>query len=312
MAQAETIWKPANMARVHAQLIVSRALVAPAFPVGAAITHGLEPAMLILLRFALASLLFAPFVYLRHGLALPRPRALAGYAVISGCLVVFFWCMFTALRTTTALNTGAIVTLVPGIAAIYAAILVRERLGAHRMVALGCGLVGALWVVFRGDFDRFASLTLNGGDLIFFAGCLALGLYGPLVKRFHRQEPAAVMTFWVLVMGTGWLVLINHSAIWRMDWGAIDATVFAGIAYLAVFTTIISFYVAQHATLHIGPTRSSSYSYLTPAMVVAIEFLAGKGLPTLAILPGVVVIFVATFVVQRGGKAEEGPIGRQL
>ena len=97
-----------------------------------------------------------------------------------------------------------------------------------------------------------------------------------------------------------------------MDWGAIDATVFAGIAYLAVFTTIISFYVAQHATLHIGPTRSSSYSYLTPAMVVAIEFLAGKGLPTLAILPGVVVIFVATFVVQRGGKAEEGPIGRQL
>jgi drug/metabolite transporter (DMT)-like permease len=172
-------WQPANLARVHGQLIFSRILVATSFPVGAAITHGLEPALLILLRFALASLLFAPFVYPRHGLTLPGPRALAGYAAIAGCLVVFFWCMFTALRTTTALNTGAIVTLVPGIAAIYAAILVRERLGRHRMVALGCGLVGALWVVFRGDFERLASFTINGGDIIFFAGCLALGLYAP-------------------------------------------------------------------------------------------------------------------------------------
>ena len=72
----------AGVARVHGQMFLSRVLVATAFPVGAAITHGLDPALLTLLRFALASLLFAPFVFFRHGLRLPTPRALAGYQKI--------------------------------------------------------------------------------------------------------------------------------------------------------------------------------------------------------------------------------------
>ncbi len=145
-----------GLARVHGQMLVSRMLVACAFPIGAAITHGLEPEQLTLVRFALASALFAPFVILRHGLVLPPLRSLAGYAAIAACVVTFFYCMFAALRQTTALNAGALYTLVPGFAAMFGAFLVRERLGRHRLVALGFGLVGALWVVFRGEPARAA------------------------------------------------------------------------------------------------------------------------------------------------------------
>ena len=292
--------------RVHGQMLISRMLVASAFPIGAAITHGLEPAQLTLVRFALASALFAPFVILRHGLVLPPLRSLAGYAAIAACVVTFFYCMFAALRQTTALNAGAIYTLVPGFAAIFAAFLVRERLGRHRLVALGFGLVGALWVVFRGEPDRLLAFAFNGGDLIFFGGCLAMGLYMPLVKRFHRGEPAAVMTFWVLLLGTGWLGLLNNTAIWRTDWLAVDPTVYAGIAYLAVFTTIFTFFVQQHATVHIGPTRVTAYSYLNPALVIVVEWVAGLGLPEPAVLPGVLIILAAIVVLQRGVKSGGG------
>jgi drug/metabolite transporter (DMT)-like permease len=294
-----------SLARVHAQVFLARGLIAVAFPVGAAITRGLEPELLVMVRFALATLLFAPYVVLRHGIVLPRPKALAGYAAIAACVVTFFWCMFESLRHTSALNAAAIFTLVPGMAAIYAVILVRERLGAHRLVALGFGLVGALWVVFRGEPARVLALDLNRGDLLFAAGCLALALNMPLVRRFHRGEPAAVMTFWVLVMGTLWLVLLNNAAIWRTNWGAVDASVYAGIAYLAVFTTIITFFIQQHATLRIGPTRVTSYTYLNPGLVVLIEWLAGRGWPSAMTLPGVLIILAATLVVQSG--AREGP-----
>ncbi len=289
-----------GLARVHGQMLVSRMLVATAFPIGAAITHGLEPELLTLVRFALASALFAPFVILRHGLALPPLRSLVGYAAISACVVTFFFCMFAALRLTTALNAGALYTLVPGFAAIYGAFLVRERLGWHRRVALGCGLVGALWVVFRGDPARLLSLAFNTGDLIFLGGCLAMGLYMPLVKRIHRDEPAAVMTFWVLLSGTGWLVVLNNTAIWRTDWLAVDPTVYAGIAYLAVFTTIFTFFVQQHATLRLGPTRVTAYSYLNPALVIVVEWVAGLGLPQPIVLPGVLIILAAIVVLQWG------------
>ncbi|MDP7547275.1 MAG: DMT family transporter, partial [Alphaproteobacteria bacterium] len=247
--QTETKSGRAPLARVHAQVLGARVLVATSFPVGAAITHGLEPELLTLLRFALATLIFAPYVIWRHGFAIPSARALAGYAAIGACLVTFFWCMFAALRLTTALNASALFTVLPAIAAIYAAVLVRERLGKHRLAALVVGAVGALWVVFRGDLDLFLSLAVNKGDLIFLAGLGAMGLYTPLVRRLSRGEPAAVMTFWTMAMGTVWLLLLNNWAVFRIEWAAIEAEVLAGIAYLAVFTTVISFFIIQHATL---------------------------------------------------------------
>lgn len=289
-------------------MVLSRALIATSFPVGAAITQGLDPAMLTFLRFTLAALLFAPYIAIRHGLTLPSLKSFIGYSVISGVLVFFFWAMFEALRTTSALNTGALFTLVPGIAALYAFILVRERMDRRRFVALIFGLVGALWVVFRGDPDRLLTLAFNRGDVLFLGACFVMALYMPLVNKFHRNEPAGVMTFWIMATGAFWLLLVNNTAIWNTDWSLVEFNVFVGIAYLAVFTTIFTFFLQQHGTLRIGPTRATSYNYLNPALVVALEWATGRGLPPLMALPGVAIVFAATLVLQLGVKEKRaGP-----
>lgn len=283
-------------------MVLSRALIATSFPVGAAITGGLDPAMLTLLRFALAALLFAPYVAIRHGLTLPPLKSFICYSVISGILVFFFWAMFEALRTTSALNTGALFTLVPGMAAVYGIVLVRERIDRRRTIALVLGLVGALWVVFRGDPERLVSLAFNRGDVLFLVACLVMALYMPLVNRFHRGEPTAVMTFWIMATGAVWLLLVNNTAVWTTDWGQVSFGVFLGIAYLAVFTTILTFFVQQHGTLRIGPTRATSYNYLNPALVVGLEWTVGRGLPPMMTLPGVAIVLLATLVLQFGVK----------
>ena len=293
-----------SMPRVHAQLLLARSLVATSFIVGALITHGLAPERLTLVRFALATLVFAPYIVWRHGWSIPSPRQFAGYAAISACLVVFFWCMFEALRLTSSLNAAALFTMMPCVSALYAAVLVRERLGGLRLTALMLGAVGALWVIFRGDMQLLLGLAFNRGDLIFLGGVCAMALYTPLVRRFSRGEPAAVMSFWVLATGTVWLLLLNNRAVFETDWIAVDWDVYAGIAYLAIFPTIISFFIIQHATLRLGPTRVMAYGYLTPALVVGIEWALGRGLPDPILLPGVAIIVAAMFVIQAGVKKE--------
>ena len=234
------------------------------------------------------------------GLAWPGWRALGGYAAISLSLVAFFWCLFYGLRTTSALNTGALSTLIPGLTAIGGAILVGERLGRHRLAALGIGLVGALWVVFRGDWDRFTALDLNEGDLIVFAGCVAMGFYSPLVKRFHRGEPVMVMTLWVVGINAVWCLLIANAALWTMDWGAVPLFAYGGVAYVAIGSTVVAFFLMQWGTIRLGPTRVQAYSYLLPAFVLAIDWALGKGLPTAITTPGIVIVIAASLVIQRG------------
>ena len=137
MDTTKTVW------RIHALMLLNALLISTSFIVSKAISAGLDPAVLTLLRFSLAALLFIPLITWQHGLHLPRRKQLLGYACISFTLTAFFWLMYLSLRSTTALNTGIIFTSVPGLSGFYSAILLHERLGKHRLAQSGCSFTGA-------------------------------------------------------------------------------------------------------------------------------------------------------------------------
>jgi drug/metabolite transporter (DMT)-like permease len=285
---------------VHCLMLIAALIVSSSFTVGKAITYGLEPSVLLLVRYMIAVVCLAPIMIANHGFHLPSARRLGGYSLVSASTVGFFWCMFESLRYTNALNTSVIFTLVPGISGIYSAVFLKERLGRGRLWALFFGMIGALWVIFRGDINRLLALEVNYGDLLFLAGCFLMAAYTPLVKRIHKQESMVIMTFWVLVTGTGWLLLLSFSELRTVNWQGVETTIWAGIIYLAVFSTIITFYLTHISTLYLGPTRVMAYSYFYPAFVLVINWSFGKGLPPPAILPGVAVVTLATVVLQGG------------
>ena len=280
-------------------MLLASIIVSSSFTVGEAITHGLEPSALLLVRYLVAVACLAPIVIVNHGFALPSARRLGGYSLISASTVGFFWCMFESLRYTNALNTSVIFTLVPGISGIYSAVFLKERLGRGRLWALFFGMIGALWVIFRGDIKRMLALDVNYGDLLFLAGCFMMAAYTPLVKKFHRQESMVVMTFWVLATGAVWLLMLSFAGLGDVDWQGVEMKIWVGIVYLAVFSTIITFYLTHISTLYLGPTRVMAYSYFYPAFVLIINWGLGKGLPHAVILPGVAVVTLATVVLQR-------------
>lgn len=280
-------------------MLFSAFLVSTSFTVGKAITPTLDPVVLTLLRFLLATLLFAPYVQHTYGLSLPALRTLGRYSLISGALVGFFWLMFLSLRITQPMNTGVIFTTVPGISGLFSWVLVRERLGGHRLMALLLAMVGALWVIFEGRVDHLLALHLNQGDLLFFGGCLMMALYMPLVKRFHHGEPMAVMTLWILVTGSLWLMLFSLPRLSTIAWTSIPLITWGGIAYLALFTTITTFFISQWATLHLGPTRVMAYSYLYPPLLVVLEWVLHHRLPAQSTLIGILIILPAMLIVQQ-------------
>jgi len=85
----------------------------------------------------------------------------------------------------------------------------------------------------------------------------------------------------------------------RLHWEGVSFAGWAGVAYLSVFTTIVTFFLTQYSVPRLGATRVMSYSYLYPGLVLLIELILGKGLPPLRTLPGVFVVLVAMVVLQR-------------
>ena len=205
--------------------------------------------------------------------------------------------MFESLRYTSVLNTGALYTTVPAITAICAYFINREITGKMRFLGLLLGTIGALWIVFRGNFDAFIELDLNYGDLIFISGCLFLGFYNPLVKRFYLGEPMEVMTFWVLLSGSAWLLIVSGKDIIHVDWHNIEHNIYAGILYLSLFSTLITFFLLNYSTVRIGATKVGAYGFLTPVFVIIISIIAGMETFELIIAPGVLLIVGAMFLI---------------
>lgn len=277
---------------------LSTALIATSFPVGEAISPGLDPFVLTFLRFLLAAVVIGVLVGWRYGIAWPGWGGIGRYALISLAMSGFFVTMFEALRHTTALNTGTLFVLTPAITALYCIFLFGEWPRGRRVLALLFGFVGAVWVIFRGDPDRLLALEVNYGDGMFLLGCFMVSFYAPLVRKLHRGEPAPVIAFWTLSFASVWVLLATNTRLLQVDWGAVDTIVYAGIVYLAIVSTVISTTLYQAAALIIGPNRLAAYVYLNPALVVLMDWAIGKGLPPLLTLPGVLIVLAATLVLQ--------------
>ncbi len=284
----------ARSRRAHALIALSTCFVATTFPAVASIAGELPSVVLAVLRFIVASLVFLPIVVLRNGRdLLPGGRAVARYALLSAPLVGFFAAMFEALRTTTPVNTAAIFTLAPIFAALYAFFLLGERPGPRRVTALLVGMVGALWVITRGEPSRLVELDFVVGDAWFLAGTASLGLYMVLVKRLHRGEPSEVMTFWTLVTGAFWLLLFSGKDLVTIDWPEVPQRVYLVVAYLAIFATLVTFYLTQYAATVIGPTRTMAYSYWNPALVALLAWWTTGTPLELRAWPGVALTLLA-------------------
>ncbi len=286
----------------HGLMLLTIILAASSFPIGAAITNDLPPEVMMFIRFLLAAILFAPYVFIKNGLEFPSLNKIIHYTILSVPLVVFFWAMFESLRYTSVINTGALYTLVPAITAVYALFINREITNKFRSFGLFIGTLGALWIVFRGDYDALIGFKLNYGDLIFILGCLFLGLYNPLVKKFHSGEPMEVMTFWVLFLGACLLLLVSAENILSVDWHSIDGDVYGGILYLSLFSTLITFFLLQICVVKIGATKVAAYGLLTPIFVIIISVFVGMGKFELITLPGMLLVIIAMFIIQREPK----------
>ena len=90
--------RPARTGQAHALAFLLTVIISTSFPLGEHITHGLDPAVLMCIRFVLAVLLMAPIVAWR--LSLPPARSFLSYFALGALLALFFWCMFEALRYT--------------------------------------------------------------------------------------------------------------------------------------------------------------------------------------------------------------------
>lgn len=277
----------------HLAMLTFSALVAGSFVLGAQVAGEIAPAAINAARFAIASLVIGIAAMMTGGIPRSAARAPWRYLVLGILFALYFVLMFEGLRTASALNTSAVFTLTPILAAGFGYLLLRQVTTRQMALALAIGAAGAVWVIFRGDWAALKALEIGRGEAVFFLGCVSHAAYTPMVRRLNRGERPLVFTFGMLIAGLAVLLVYGWSDILATDWMALRPLVWITLFYIAIFASASSFVLLQFATLRLPSAKVMAYTYLTPSWVILCELVMGNGAPPLRVFVGIALTVVA-------------------
>ncbi len=280
----------------HLAMLAFSALVAGSFSLGVMAAPHIAPAALNAPRFLIAALVVGAVALATTGVPKSAARAPWRYLLLGGTFATYFVLMFEGLKTAAPVSASAVFTLTPVMSAIIGYAMLRQITTPRMALGLSVGAVGALWVIFRADWEAFRAFEIGRGEMIYFWGCVAHAAYTPMVRLLNRGESPVVFTFGMLVAGCVLVTIYGWSDIRATDWAALPAIVWITLIYVSVFASAVTFVLLQFATLRLPSAKVMAYTYLTPSWVIAWEVALGHEVPAALVMAGVGLTVVALLV----------------
>ncbi len=280
----------------HLAMALFAFLISISFFIGKRAAPHIDPAALTAVRYVIAIPLLGVLAFVftpaAERSAIMRPKALWRFPVLGGLMGIYFILMFVALRLTSSVSTGAVLTLMPLMTAILSFFILRQKAGVTVLGSLILAALGAIWVIFRGDLNAILSFAIGKGELVFLLGVLAHALHNPLVRKFNRGESTIVFALWSAIGAGICLLVFGAPALLETDWGHLPPVVWVCIFYLGTVATAGSYFLLQFGLLRIPAAKANAYMLLTPGYVILMEGLAGSGWVAPQVMAGALVTLI--------------------
>jgi drug/metabolite transporter (DMT)-like permease len=181
---------------------------------------------------------------------------------------------YIGLAGTTALNVLLLQSSLPLIVAIWAFALFHERPTVWQLAAVIISLAGVAFVAAHGSLEALRKLRFGGADLWVLLSDVIYGAYVVLLRRRPAVHP---LSFMQAAMGLG-VLMVAPMYLWELSRGVHMTdrwTNTAGLAYMAVFPSFISYLFFNRAVQLIGATRTGQSTHLIPIFgsLMAVLFL---------------------------------------
>lgn len=238
--------------------------------VKASLAH-IPPLAFTALRFGVASVLILFIVSLREG-RLEPPRGMVWKLVGLGLVGnTFYQVLFIlGLARTTAANSALLIATTPVLVALLGATLGVERVTRRVAAGVAFAFAGiALVMVARGV--ALSSATL-GGDLLVFAATVCWALYTLGVRSLGTGLSPLRITALTMFAGTPGLLIAGAPQLLRLDWRAVGATGWEGLAFSAVLSLVVGYVLWNASVRAVGSSRTAVYACATPLVAVAVSW----------------------------------------
>ncbi|MBL0161512.1 MAG: EamA family transporter [Bryobacterales bacterium] len=206
---------------------------------------------------------------------------------------VFF---VVGMSSTSVAHAALVIATTPLQVLMLAALRGQERVTVRKLAGLAVAIAG-IAVLNLGRETRGASFT---GDFFVFLASFCFSLYTVFGKEVTSRHSIITVNAFGYLAGAlaGAPLLIQQS--WGFDFGAVAASGWWALAYMAILSSILCYMIFYYALNHMTATRLAAFSYVQPVIASLAGLLILREPITLPIAAGGLLVLSGVWVTGRG------------
>lgn len=211
---------------------------------------------------------------------------------------------FIGLSMTSPIDASIVVTMLPILTMILAALIIKEPITMMKTIGVLVGASGALLLIFESNNIHAGNSNL-WGNLIVFGAVGSFAIYLTVFKNLiMRYSPITVMK-WMFLFGTIVSFPFCYNPLMATDFSLLTSGTLWRVAYMVIFATFTGYLLIPIGQKVLRPTTLSMYNYLQPVVASLLAVAIGMdnfGYPQA--ISGILVFAGVYIVTQSKSKAQ--------
>jgi len=183
-------------------------------------------------------------------------------------MVIYQSLAYEAAKTTSAVNMGVMIALMPLLSTTLASLLAGERLTLASLAGGAISLIGLIYLTSQGDPTRLINGGFHIGDGLMIIAVLSNALYGVMLKRWAMPIPIWQQLFWQI----GFSTLLLIPVFLMGDISPVTTANLPLILYAAIPTSLVAPLCWMIGIQKLGASRTSLLINLLPIVVAALAW----------------------------------------
>lgn len=253
--------------RIYSLLVLCVLFWSANFVLGRFVAGAIEPIELAFFRWFGVFLVTLPFLILRFSKILQACKTHFAPLLILAVLGIsgFNTFLYIGLQKTTATNALLINSSIPILILVLSFLILKTHITYNQIFGIILSTLGVVFLVLKGDVQTIVSLDFNAGDFWVIVSSLCWATYSVLLK--YRPHILTSFEFFITIVFLGVLMLLPlylaGGYTLEREVGLIKAYWWI-IAYIVLFTSILSYYLWHKGIAHIGADRTGQFTHLMP------------------------------------------------